>query len=1168
MDDLDGLTLAGDLNAMDDFDEVSHQNVHPAGDIEHEDFSAALDEQMALFEQRTKSKVKKAKPAKGQRRRNIKAVKSFGSEAKRAQKREAQRIRGYQDDDGSDDAFDDDDLDFEPSSPLAKRAASAPRLVIKLGGEAPTTASSTPSLKIKLGGSSTDAAVLKEDDADDNDDNDDDNDDNDDDDDDDDLFLVDDDNNDAAEDDILITKTVQQATVVDSGDDEDVDHHCRKLVVDPKVLHMNDTLNVGDDDGVQVNVNKPADEPVVRIAAELAPMIKPHQIGGVRFMWENCVGKLAYSGDDGYGCILAHAMGLGKTLQVVTFVEVFLRATQARCVVIITPVNTIGNWHAEFEKWLMSSSLPNIFVVSSRGKLQDRQDTVLQWREDGGVLLVGYEMMRKLFVGPAYKARKRKAGSVEPPSDPDDAEMEEALLDPGPDLVVCDEGHRIKNDKTAISQLLKKIRTRRRVVLTGSPLQNNMEEYWCMVDFVRPNHLGTIDDFRNMFVNPIMNGQCVDSTERDMRLMKYRSFVLQQLLATFVQRRDDSILRGSLPAKNEYTIGVRLSRWQAFLYWQLIEDANRSKQGRLFRLFSTASLTWNHPDALYITLLKARRQKDLSDEQAERELNPQEAHRRKQMKYLEGTMDPGDLADIETLLKTWSIKSREIEDMAWGEEAFAKYKYKPFQVEISSKFTLLIKGVIEEAVRIGDKVLVFSQSIPGLDLLEMFLSRMEVPGTRDTWEKDVHYFRLDGKIDGANRRKLIDDFNDTTTNDHCHLFLLSTRAGSLGINLTAANRVVILDSSWNPSHDSQAVCRVYRYGQSRDCHIYRFIATGTMEETIYNRQVSKLGLSARVVEMDKNPDRHFTADQLEELFTYKSPPPAEQTSPHIVDPSQGTDPIMTKICTDFKDLLTKTPFSHHDMLRDGLEAGLSTVEKDDAMKNYARERVTTTQEAKTAALLAEQRAKAIAYASQNPYQPANSAYGASMRPNFGPMYPGSTGYTSSMAASSNSAYARPPSYAGVGYNSHHPGMVQRNHGMLGSGTVYPSHSAGFGPGFSMPNMVPSTQQQQHAYHLQQEQQRIQLQQQQQRRIAQHQQEQQEQQRQEQTMQQQMQQQARQHQQMQQQAHQQMQQQPQMQQIQSQTHQQQAIQQQSAGSNGLATTIGDDDDWLQLDDPTA
>jgi RAD54-like protein 2 len=97
--------------------------------------------------------------------------------------------------------------------------------------------------------------------------------------------------------------------------------------------------------------------------------------------------------------------------------------------------------------------------------------------------------------------------------------------------------------------------------------------------------------------------------------------------------------------------------------------------------------------------------------------------------------------------------------------------------------------------------------------------------------------------------------------------MLSTRAGSLGITLTAANRVVILDTSWNPSHDEQAVCRIYRYGQERECHIYRFVSYGTMEEIIFNRQVNKLGLSSRVVDSD-NPERHFTARQLEELFKY------------------------------------------------------------------------------------------------------------------------------------------------------------------------------------------------------------------------------------------------------------------------------------------------------------
>lgn len=144
--------------------------------------------------------------------------------------------------------------------------------------------------------------------------------------------------------------------------------------------------------------------------------------------------------------------------------------------------------------------------------------------------------------------------------------FQEGLINPGPDLVVCDEGHLLKNAKTSLSKAVNRLTTMRRIVLTGTPLQNNLNEYYCMVQFVKPNLLGKYNEYLNRFVNPITNGQYTDSTPYDIQMMKRRSHILHKLLDGCVQRRDYSVLAPFLPPKQEYVLYIRLTTLQVDLY--------------------------------------------------------------------------------------------------------------------------------------------------------------------------------------------------------------------------------------------------------------------------------------------------------------------------------------------------------------------------------------------------------------------------------------------------------------------------------------------------------------------------------------------------------------------------------------------------------------------------
>ncbi|KAK8371929.1 hypothetical protein O3P69_013526 [Scylla paramamosain] len=265
----------------------------------------------------------------------------------------------------------------------------------------------------------------------------------------------------------------------------------------------------------------------------------------------------------------------------------------------------------------------------------------------------------------------------------------------------------------------------------------------------------------------------------------------------------------------------------------------------------------------------------------------------------------------------------------WTEGLFKDYY--PGLLSSSVKFQIFFQ-ILEGCVRLGDRLLVFSQSLFTLTLLEEFLQRSYIPGSYEGWARNRSYFRLDGSTSAIDREKLINEFNSNPT---VRLFLVSTRAGSLGINLVGANRVIVFDASFNPCHDTQAVCRVYRYGQKKECYIYRLVTDNSLEKRIYDRQVNKQGISDRIVD-ELNPDAHLSSKEISNLLV------ENESDPEPKDLSEKAesykDPILQEIIRSLGKNLTREPFKHESLLVDRKDKRLSQAEKRLAKRSYELEK--------------------------------------------------------------------------------------------------------------------------------------------------------------------------------------------------------------------------------------
>ena len=295
-------------------------------------------------------------------------------------------------------------------------------------------------------------------------------------------------------------------------------------------------------------------------------------------------------------------------------------------VLVIAPKNTLENWINEYQRWTPKelhghTNVTHIMTcTNNKMTMLDRVKKLRDWYHNGGVMVMGYDMYRlltnlddkKLKTGAdmIYKAETNTYVPIPSTrSVPQLAYIHEARLYlqyPGPDLVVADEAHIIKEKKSKISQLVNEIRTKRRIALTGSPLQNNLEEYWCMISFVKHRFLGAYKEFQKYYVIPIKKGSNADSSGVDKRRMKHRTHLLFKKLTPVVHRRDMSVLEADLLPKREFVISVKMTTVQCYMYKYFINLlSNLATNKKLLIGYNSLLRVWNHPGCVVMNYCKA-----------------------------------------------------------------------------------------------------------------------------------------------------------------------------------------------------------------------------------------------------------------------------------------------------------------------------------------------------------------------------------------------------------------------------------------------------------------------------------------------------------------------------------------------------------------------------------
>ncbi|KAJ1731855.1 TATA-binding protein-associated factor mot1 [Coemansia biformis] len=567
--------------------------------------------------------------------------------------------------------------------------------------------------------------------------------------------------------------------------------------------------------------------------------------------------------------ILCDDMGLGKTLQTICILasDHFLRQqrfdalgaadSQPLPSLVVCPPTLIGHWEQEIRQFT-----ENLQPLCYSGAPAERR-ALFPRIQTADVVIMSYDVVRNDI---------------------------EQLAAQSWNYCVLDEGHCIKNGKTKLTQAAKRVRAHRRLILSGTPVQNNVIELWSLFDFLMPGFLGTERQFNELYSKPIL-------ASRDAKQMSHAQVsgelalkqLHKQVLPFLLRRMKEDVLQ-DLPPKIIQDYYCELSPLQRFLYEEFAKSASHLQ--RSLGMGADGAAEGPAPAAA-----AAEDEEDGGGEKGGKARSKQATHVFQALQYLRKLCNHPALV----LSPKHPLHAQVVADLAARGADLHSLDIAPKMQALKELLNQCGIGtqaptddaagdaLLEEEVSASHRVLIFCQHKEMIERIEQDLFQRSMPR--------VTYMRVDGTVEARRRQEIVTRFNADPSID---CLLLTTHVGGLGLNLTGADTVIFVEHDYNPAMDLQAMDRAHRLGQTRVVNVYRLITRNTLEEKIMGLQAFKLHMANTIVNQQNAGLSSMNTDQLLDLFNVS--PPTTTAAKKEPQGADGASRSMSKALEGLEDL--------------------------------------------------------------------------------------------------------------------------------------------------------------------------------------------------------------------------------------------------------------------------